>query len=83
MRMFLFASIAAVAALATTLSIVPANAEQASVAEIEAGCPAELPVIQVANANFVVLDRSSLTKDCLAAIYIQNGDSDEASNGDK
>jgi len=75
--------LAAAVAVSTLLAANVASAEQASVAEVEAGCPAELPVIQVANANFVVLDRSSLTKDCLAAIYIQNGDSDEASNGDK
>lgn len=60
----------------------PANAEQASVPEQEAGCPAALPVFKVANTNVVVLDRSNLTKDCLRAIYEQNGDDQDDDEDD-
>lgn len=61
-------------------------AEQATVAEVEAGCPVNLPTINTAiNDNFggkvQVLDRSSLSQDCLAKIYEQNGDDRDADEG--
>lgn len=76
--MRLFALIAT--ALLATVSV--ANAELATLVEVDSGCPATLPVVAVANANFVVLDRSGLSKDCLRAIYIQNGDAGADSDDD-
>ena len=79
--MRMIATLAAAFIAAATLST--ANAEQASVAEVEAGCPVQLPVLQVANTNFVVLDRTSLTRECLQKIYEQNGDGvDSDDDGD-
>lgn len=76
MRTVLFAAIASLAALAN-FSVAHAN-QPATPYEVENGCPAELPTYQAQpNANFTVLDRTTLSHECLTAMRDQNGDRDK------
>lgn len=75
---------ATAAAIATGFAASTAHAEPTTPYEIEQGCPAELPTFKaMPNANFTVLDRTTLSHDCLSAMRDQNGDRDKNNDDDK